>query len=329
MEVSIKHSAKLLSKANHIVLTAHIHPDGDALGSLLALYAYLSAQGKQVKMLLDDEVPRAFKFLADWDKIEKPQDTVVEADLLVVLDSSDVERIGKVKDVVTAPILNIDHHISNCKFAEYWYIDSQVAATGELIFKLLKEMNAAITSSMAAALFTAIATDCGFFRYANTSAETLKLASELVALGAKPNIISESLDTKPRSVIEVLPKVLETLEIIECGQAGQIAALTLNQKILSDFKDDTEGFINYPRNIEGVEIAIMFKEADTHSVRVSLRSKMVDVSQLALAFGGGGHARAAGCTVTEPLAKAKTLIIDAAKQLLVKGLGVNDAKRDN
>ncbi|WP_094607564.1 Bifunctional oligoribonuclease and PAP phosphatase NrnA [Sporomusa silvacetica DSM 10669] len=329
MEVSIKHSAKLLSQANHIVLTAHIHPDGDALGSVLALYAYLSAQGKNVKMLLDDEVPRAFRFLADWKKIEQPQSVMTGIDLLVVLDSSDLERIGKVKDVVTAPILNIDHHISNLKFAEYWYIDSQVAATGELIFKLLKEMNAAITSSMATALFMAIATDCGFFRYANTSAETLKLASELVALGAEPHTISEHLDVKPLSVIKVLPKVLETLEIIECSQNGKIAALTLSQEILADFKDDTEGFINYPRNIEGVEIAIMFKEADTHSVRVSLRSKMVDVSQLALAFGGGGHARAAGCTVTETLGRAKTLIIDAAKQLLVKGLGVNDAKRDN
>ncbi len=329
MEVSIKHSAKLLSQANHIILTAHIHPDGDALGSLLALYAYLSAQGKSVKMLLDDEVPRAFKFLTNWDKIEIPPSAMTEADLLVILDSSDLERIGKVKDVVKAPILNLDHHISNLKFADYWHIDSHAAATGELIFLLLKEVGAAITSDMAAALFTAIATDCGFFRYANTSVQTLKFASELVALGAKPHIISENLDTKPRAVIEVLPKVLETLEVIDCGSNGQIALLTLSQEILANFKDDTEGFINYPRNIEGVEIAIMFKEADNQSVRVSLRSKSVDVSQLALAFGGGGHARAAGCTVTEPLDKAKHLIIDAAKQQLVKEAGVNYAKWDN
>ncbi|SDD44729.1 DHH family phosphoesterase [Sporomusa acidovorans] len=316
MEVSIEHSAKLLHEANHIVLTAHIHPDGDALGSLLALYAYLVTQGKTVTMLLDDDVPRSFKFLSAWEKIEKPENVLPDVDLLVVLDASDLERIGRVKEVVKAPILNIDHHISNLKFAEYWYIDSQVAATGELIFRLLKAATATITSSMATALFVAIATDCGFFRYANTSAETLKIASELVTLGAKPHIISEYLDTKPRAVIEVLPKVLETLEIIDCGQDRQIASLTLCQKILTDFKDDTEGFINYPRNIEGVEIAIMFKEIDNCSVRVSFRSKTVDVSQLALAFGGGGHARAAGCTVTKPLAKAKQLVIAAAKQQL-------------
>lgn len=328
MEVSIKHSTKLLEQANHIVLTTHIHPDGDAMGSLLALYAYLLAQGKCVKMLLDDEVPRSFKYLADWDKIESPQ-AVHEADLLVILDASDLERIGKVKEVVKAPILNIDHHVSNLKFADYWHIDSQAAATGEIIYQLLIEVNAVITSSIAAALFTAIATDCGFFRYANTSARTLKIASELVALGAKPHMISEALDTKPRAVIEILPKVLETLEVIDCGTNGQIAMLTLNQEILANFRDDTEGFINYPRNIEGVEIAIMFKEAGESSVRVSLRSKSVDVSELALAFGGGGHARAAGCTITEPLCRAKTLIIDAAKRQMAKTAGVNHAKRDN
>ncbi|MBP2635862.1 MAG: nrnA [Firmicutes bacterium] len=329
MEVSIKHSAKLLEQANHIVLTTHIHPDGDAMGSLLALYAYLLAQGKCVKMLLDDEVPRSFKFLVDWDKIEGPQDMVHEVDLLVILDASDLERIGKVKEVVKAPMLNIDHHVSNLKFADYWYIDSQAAATGELIYQLLIEVDAVITGNMAAALFTAIATDCGFFRYANTSAQTLKIASELVTLGAKPHMISESLDTKPRAVIEILPKVLETLEVIDCGANGQIAMLTLSQDILANFKDETEGFINYPRNIEGVEIAIMFKETGERSIRVSLRSKSVDVSALALAFGGGGHARAAGCTITEPLSKAKALIIDAAKRQMAKTAGVNHAQRDN
>lgn len=328
MEVSIKQSAMLLSQAKHIVLTAHIHPDGDALGSLLALYACLSAQGKQVTMLLDDEVPRNFKFLASWDKIESPGSVRETADLLVVLDASDLERIGKVREAVAAPVLNIDHHISNLKFAEYWHIDSQVAATGELVFKLLKEMQAVITGEMAVALFTAIATDCGFFRYANTSAETLAIAAELVALGAKPHIIAEYLDTKTRAVVEMLPKVLETLEIIDCPQ-GQIAALTLNQELLAGLQEETEGFINYPRTIEGVEIAIMFKEIAAHNIRVSLRSKSVDVSQVALTFGGGGHARAAGCTVRESLAQAKALVLDAAEYQLVKEAGVSDAKRNH
>ena len=319
MEVSIADSATLLNKANNIILTAHIHPDGDALGSLFALYSFLSAQGKQVRILLDDEVPRAFYFLHGWEKVEKPEGIVHTADLLVVLDASDLERIGKVSEVIKAPILNLDHHISNVKFADYWYIDSQAAATGEIIFKIFKEVNANITPSMAEALFTAIATDCGFFRYANTSAQTLKIAAELVELGAQPHVISERLETKPRAVIEMLPKVLETLEIIDCGDAGNIATIVLNYDAITKLKDDTEGFINYPRNIDGVEIAIMFKEADDNSVRVSLRSKTADVSKLALSFGGGGHARAAGCTVAEPLDRAKTLVVEAARKQLAAG----------
>ncbi|WP_425060905.1 Bifunctional oligoribonuclease and PAP phosphatase NrnA [Sporomusa carbonis] len=325
MEVSIARSAQLLDQAKSIMLTTHISPDGDALGSLLALYAYLSAQKKQVRMLLDDEIPRTYKFLSGWEKIEKPASPESHADLLVVLDASDLSRIGKVSTVVKAPILNLDHHISNVKFADYWYIDSQAAATGEIILKLFNEVNADITADMATALFTAIATDCGFFRFANTSADTLKFAAELVALGAKPHIISEHLDIKPRAVIEALPKVLETLEIIDGGPAGQIATLTLKQDIVSELKEDTEGFINYPRNIDGVEIAIMFKEVDNNNVRVSLRSRTADVSQLALSFGGGGHARAAGCTVTGQLDQVKARVIEAAKRQLSHSRGATYA----
>lgn len=319
MEVSIEYSAKLLNEANDIVLTTHIHPDGDALGSLLACYEYLSAQGKKVRMIIDDEVPRAFKFLSGSGKIEKPPITPVTPDLFVVLDASDLERVGKVSTVVKAPILNIDHHISNVKFADYWYIDSRAAATGEMIFKIFKQENANITGGMAEALFTAIATDCGFFRYANTSSDTLQFASELVALGAKPNVISEQLDTKPRVVVEMLPSVLKTLEIVECGQARQIASITLTKELASKLRDETEGFIDYPRNIDGVDIAIMFKEADTNNIRVSLRSKTADVSKLALSFGGGGHARAAGCTIAENLDRAKYLVVEAAKAQLFAG----------
>ncbi|WP_371371213.1 bifunctional oligoribonuclease/PAP phosphatase NrnA [Sporomusa aerivorans] len=320
MEVSIAQSAKLLDGASRIVLTTHVHPDGDALGSLLALYSFLILEGKNVRMILDDEVPRAFKFLEGWEKIEKPGTLVETVDLLVVLDASDAERIGEVKKAIKAPILNLDHHISNVKFADYWFVDSQAAATGEIIFKLFKTVKAKVTDKMAEALFTAIATDCGFFRYANTSAQTLSFAAELVELGAKPQLISEQLDTKPRIVMEMLPRVIETLEILEFGQSGNIASIVLEREVIAALKDDTDGFINYPRNIDGVEIAIMFKEVDANCVRVSLRSRTVDVSKLALSFGGGGHARAAGCTVNEPLANAKAVIFKAAREYMAKGL---------
>jgi phosphoesterase RecJ-like protein len=293
MDFSLKQTADLLQNSNTIILTAHVQPDGDCLGSMLALNQYLVSLGKNVRMVLDDDVPALYKFLPGHQAIQKPTAKVISADLLIVLDASDIERIGKVKEHVEAPILNIDHHISNTKFADYWYIDRQSAATGEIIFQLLTMLNASITADIATCLYTAIATDCGFFRYANTSVQTMRYAADLMDYGAKPNIISEYMETKPLESILTLAKVLETLEL---HHHGKIATITVLPDTLSNL-DSTEGFINYPRVIEGVEIAIMFKVMNEGMIRISFRSKSTDVSKLALAFGGGGHARAAGCAI--------------------------------
>lgn len=293
MDFSLKQTAELLQSSNTIILTAHVQPDGDCLGSMLALNQYLVSLGKNVRMVLDDDVPALYKFLPGYQSILKPTARVVSADLLIVLDASDIERIGKVKEYVEAPILNIDHHVSNTKFADYWYIDQRSAATGEIILQLLTLLNATITTDMATCLYTAIATDCGFFRYANTTVQTMRYAADLMEYGAKPNLISEYMESKPLESILTLAKVLETLEL---HHHGKIATIKILPDTLSTL-DSTEGFINYPRVIDGVEIAIMFKVMSNDTIRISFRSKAVDVSQLALAFGGGGHARAAGCAI--------------------------------
>jgi phosphoesterase RecJ-like protein len=213
-----------------------------------------------------------------------------------------------VGSIVEAPILNIDHHISNLRFADYYYLNSNAAATGEIIFELFRLTNFPINADIATCLYTAIATDCGFFRYANTTSATMRYAAELIENGAKPHVISESLESRPLDAVLALTKVLETLETY---YKGKIAAITVYPDMVSE-PGSTEGFINYPRNIEGVEIAIMFKVVDEKTVRVSLRSRRADVSKLALSFGGGGHARAAGCTIFGSLAEAKNTIMNAA-----------------
>ncbi len=311
MEISLERAIELINQADNLVITGHIHPDGDCLGSILALYEHLTSAGKTVDILLADDVPASYVFLPDSHNIRRPGSAPIHADLLVVLDASDAERIAAVKSVVDAKILNIDHHISNTRFADYWYIDSQAAATGEIILQLLRKVQAVITADMAVNLYTAIATDCGFFRYANTSPDTLRAAAELMEAGAQPHIISEYLETKPLDSIVTLTKVLETLEI---HQEGKIAAITITPDIADS--DNTEGLINYPRNIEGVEIAILFKAADANTTRVSFRSRNVDVSRLALSFGGGGHIRAAGCTVYGGLREAKNKVLAAANLIL-------------
>lgn len=312
MEITLRRAARLLAEADRVTITGHIHPDGDSLGSMLALHAFLTAQGKQTAMLLDDEVPAVYRFLPGADRIRRPGPAEA-ADLLVVLDASDPDRFTAVGAAVRAPVLNIDHHISNTKFADHWYIDSHAAATGEIILDLLHLMKAAVTADMATCLYTAIATDCGFFRYANTTAATLRHAADLIDRGARPHLISEQLDTKPLSSIMTLRSVLDSLEV---HAGGRIAAVTVDTDSIENAAETTEGYINYPRNIEGVEIAIMFKPDGYGSTRVSLRSRRADVSRLAIAFGGGGHARAAGCTVNDSLDTARAKVLEAAQRLL-------------
>ncbi|MPM81954.1 Bifunctional oligoribonuclease and PAP phosphatase NrnA [bioreactor metagenome] len=312
MECSLRQVVDVLENASSILITAHIHPDGDSLGSMLALNQYLTSCGKSVQMILDDDVPKLYEFLPGCGKIARVTGLTINPDLLVVLDASDIERIGGVSGIAKVPILNIDHHISNTKFADYWYIDSQAAATGEIILDLLNMENAMITGDMAACLYTAIATDCGFFRYANTSSHTHRCAAQLIECGVKPNIISEYMETKPFASLMNTLEVLKTLELY-CD--GKIASVSIEHSE-TDNTDSTEGLINYPRNIEGVEIAIMFKFAEQNAARVSFRSKDVDVSELALSFGGGGHARASGCTVSGTVDEIKEKVIKAAAKLI-------------
>lgn len=312
MEMSFASIAALLAAARSLVITGHVHPDGDCLGSVLALYHGLVATGKKVQMLIDDDIPAMYRFMPGVELIGKPADAKLVCDALVVLDASDAERIGKVGAAVEAPVINIDHHTSNVKFADYWLIDSQAAATGELILRLFREMKTEITEDIAICLYTAIATDCGFFKYANTSPSTLRDAAYLMECGAQPHLIAEQLDTRPLATLTALGKVLQTLEF---HSGGQIATISVTREV-GEYAQNTEGFINYPRTVEGVEVAIMFKEAEDKNVRVSLRSKNIDVSSIALSFGGGGHMRAAGCTVTGSLKDAQAKVVTAVTEAL-------------
>ena len=294
-QLTLQETAQKLLAAQNPVLTAHVHPDGDSLGSLLGLAELLQTLGKQPQIWLDDDVPPAYRFLPGWEKIQRlPENSVrLAGDLLVVLDASDKGRIGRVGEYLEAPLLNIDHHVSNMEYADELYLDVKAAATGEIITQLAEEVQCSLPPSAAAALYVAIATDCGFFRYANTTPQTLRMAALLVEAGAKPAEISEALETRPYAEVVALREVLATLEVTA---AGRVAYITVTPEVAARI-DSTAGFINYPRTLDGVEVAVLFKFQDDQHARVSLRSKGADVSQVALAFGGGGHTRAAGCSV--------------------------------
>lgn len=312
MKLKLESVADLLKKNHHFVITAHLNPDGDAVGSVLGLAHLLTGMGKKVTCLIDDDIPDNFQIMPGCETINKPLQPIDNVDLLIILDSSDLERIGKVKDVVNAPILNIDHHISNNEFADYLYLDHKKAATGEIIFELLKQMNITLTQEIAICLYVAIATDCGFFRYANTSENTMNIGAELIHAGVKPNLVSEELEKKPLQSLKTLAKVLQSLELFADGKIG---CITINEELLACC-DSTEGFIDFARTVEGVDVAVMVKYVDHATCRISMRSKTVDVSKIALNFNGGGHVRAAGCTLNYSLDEAKKIILQTIKDVI-------------
>ena len=313
-ELSLRETGDLLQQAQKIVLCTHVSPDGDTLGSSLGLALCLQSLGKEVIVYCDDLVNKSFEFIPGIDLVQRPeQGNTIDADLLVVVDASSFDRIGIVGDVVSyKQLLNIDHHISNTHFAEYLYLDPKAAATGEIMCELLQAMSWPANEKIAECFYIAISTDCGSFRYANTTSKTMRAGAWLLEQGVKPNEISDKLDVKSRLTMELLTKVLPSLSF---DANGKIAYLTITNELYN--KDaNTDSFVNYARYIEGVNVAIMFKAVEPKVTRVSMRSSNVDVAQVALSFGGGGHIRAAGCTIYAPVEEAREQLLAKLRKLV-------------
>ena len=313
-EISLQETGKLLLDAKKIVLCTHVSPDGDTLGSSLGLAQCLQKLGKEVIVYCDDLVNKSFSFIPGIELLQRPDaNNSVEADLLVVIDASSFDRIGIVGEVVKyKQLLNIDHHISNTHFADFVYLDSKAAATGEIMCELLQEMAWPIDHNIAECFYIAMSTDCGSFRYANTTPKTMRAGAWLLEQGVRPNEISDKLDMKSRLTVEMLAKVLPSLTF---EADGKIAYLTITNDLYN--KDaNTDSFVNYPRYIDGVEVAIMFKAVEPKITRVSMRSSNLDVAQVALSFGGGGHIRAAGCTIYAPVEEAREQLLAKLRELV-------------
>ena len=306
-KINLLETGNMLLAAQKIVLCCHVSPDGDTLGSALGLARLLEQKGKDVTVFVDDDINKSLNFIPGIEKVQRPEaGVIVEADLFVVVDASSFDRVGICNEVVKAPVLlNIDHHISNTEFADYLYLDAEAAAAGEIMCDLFEAMGWEYDEAIAIDFYTAITTDCGSFRYSNTTSKTMQRAAKLLDYGVKPNEISDMLDIRSRKTTELLAKVLPSLTF---DYEGKVAHLTITND-LYDKEAQTDSFVNYPRYIEGVEVAIMFKAVEPEVTRVSMRSSNVDVAKIALSFGGGGHIRAAGCTIYAPVEEAKAQLI--------------------
>lgn len=311
-------AAERLAAAGRVLLGCHVNPDGDTLGSALALALALRAAGKQAEVVCADPVPRPYRFLPGSDTLRH---TVPAGayDLGVILDCDGPKRLGSVLPAFRQVpfLIEVDHHPGTERFGQLVVVDTTAAATAEPLFTLLKLGGFALTAAIATCLYVAILTDTGSFRFANTTGRALRLAAELVACGAHPGEIAEQVyASRSFASVALLGRALASLQR---SDAGALAWAHLTPRDFTETGSgdaDTEGIVHHLRDIEGVRVAALFRQIDG-KVRVSLRSREpVNVAAVARVFGGGGHRLAAGCTLAAPLDDAERRVLDEARKAL-------------
>ncbi|MGI9952029.1 bifunctional oligoribonuclease/PAP phosphatase NrnA [Moorellaceae bacterium AZ2] len=318
---SVGEIAEELARAREVAIASHGIPDGDCIGSTVALATALRRRGAAVTAVIGDPVPQMYSFLAGSEDVVLPHEVTSVPPLLVVVDCTDLERVqegfGSWRHKVQR-VINIDHHASNTFFGDLNLVDPEAAATGELVYALLKEMGVAIDPPIATALYTALVTDTGSFQYENCRAATLRMAAELMDLGADMQLIRECLwESKPLLSLRLLAEVLPTLSL---ACEGKVAWVVIRREVMERLgagAEHVEGLVNFPRSVAGVEVGLAFRELEQGVIKVALRSKkQVDVNEIAALFGGGGHKRAAGCTIHGPLEAAVEKVIKAVEERL-------------
>jgi len=303
--VSLKSAAAFVKKQNNFLITAHTNPEGDALGSEIAFYLLLKKLGKSAAMVNEDGIPYGYTFLPEVGSINKFGRWAmrVKFDCMVVLDCSDMERTGEVAQLNKAgkPVLNIDHHISNRKFADVNWVEPHASSASEMVYKLYKELGVAIDKPAAICLYVGISTDTGSFRYSNTTSLTHKIAAELLKCGLDvPSIYKNIYENVPYQDMKLLADILPGMHR---GVGGKIVWFTIHKNLLKNRKlcfDLSEHLLSYGRAIKDAQVVVLFKEnlGSKDEVRVNFRSQgKVDVNKIASCFGGGGHKAASGATV--------------------------------
>ncbi len=315
-----------LLRHSPILLTTHVHPDGDAVSSLLAFGFLCRRLGRDAVMYMADPIPDRFRFLPRAGDV-----VVVGAGSLprkyegaVILDVGSRDRIGKVEDFLapSVEIVNIDHHISNDQFGNINLLHLDASATSQIIYDIFCDFGFTPTPSEATCIYTGILSDTGRFRFSNTTSRALEVASCLVNLGANPAYLADRIYYEvPLEAVQAMGKALTTLEMF--GD-GQVCTLFLSG---DDEVQDSDALVDLALSIQGVEVALLFCEMDDGRVRISLRSKnRVNVSELAEHFGGGGHFKAAGVRMRGTLQSARDrllpMVLDAVE---IPQLGVTPA----
>src|SRR5438046_3593734 len=312
--------ARVLREHECFAILSHVRPDGDALGSQLALALSLEQLGKQVRVWNEDGMLEKYSFLAHADLLTKPPATAEDFDVAIALDTAIQNRLGTtVAAVRSAKIwINIDHHLSNPGYGYLVILSPSAPATGEIIFDLIKSQDLPLDHDIAENLFAAISTDTGSFQYPKTSARTFEIAAGLVRDGdLDVGKISQQLyENYPRRRLELLREVLRTMRFSECGRIATFGLSLKSAAELGVIPEDNEGLIDHLRAVHGIIVAVFFEELSDGKVRVSMRSKneRVDVCSICQKFGGGGHTLAAGARVRGTLAEVEEKVVEETRE---------------
>lgn len=308
--------AEMLRRAGRILFFLHVGPDGDSIGSSLAVCRAMRGLGKEAWCVGVDPVPRIYRFLDGWDTLFRPWETIDgDWDVACFLDCGDLQRIGAAEPLLARcrTTLNIDHHSTNSLYGQYNWLDYRAAAVGEMAYRLLVELGVALDREMATALYTSLVTDTGQFRYESVTPETHRIAAALLACGVRPYDVAQAIfENETVGRMRLLAACLGTLQL---HAGGRIATLRVTRAMLAEtgaLDEDVEGLVNHARAVQGVEVGVLLREAPDGKVRINLRSRgVVDVGDLARGFGGGGHARAAGATAVGSLDEVEAAVIAA------------------
>ena len=299
-----------LRRHHRIVVTSHIRPDGDSIGSALALASALKAIGKDACVINRDPVPAPLTEFPWASDVVVAETVPADTEALVVLECGGLDRTG-LSGLDHCAVINVDHHQGNTGFGSTLWFDATYAAVGEMVFEMIDDLGAPVTPDMATQLFVAIVTDTGSFRYPGVSPRTFAMAGRLVAAGADPDLTARRLnDGNTLGRLRLQGAVLRSLDI---QASGRLALLTLDDATLAAAgatPDDADGLINLPLSVRAIQAVVFFKHAGDGTYRVSFRSKgPVDVGAVARSFAGGGHRNASGCTIAGDLPHVREAVL--------------------
>ena len=308
---------ELIESKSNFAITTHIKPDGDGVGSSLGLCWLLRSLGKTAEVIVNGDVPPAYRSLPGADEIRDVSVIDSKYDAIFVIECSNIDRPG-INGLKNEFTVNIDHHATSEHFGTINWIDSTASAVGEMIYNLCKAIGGRITKEIAECVYMALVTDTGSFHFPNTSDRTLKVASELIKAGARPATIGEAVyNNYPWSRIELMRQVLDTVKRDDSGKIAMLRQTLAMKEIAGSIDGDNNGFVNIPLAAKDVVATVYMREVGVDSYRVSLRSKGdINVAKVAEGFGGGGHKNAAGLRIEGAWDDAEAKIVQALRASL-------------